>query len=386
MVARQSGILCNPQNHILTFTYAGAIADPYSSFAYPWGMDCRDGKIYVADTTNVRVAVLDASDLSYQSTISQFNTWDHFHTQHYLCTDSEHIYVTEGSGNLMTGGYYQRIIKLKRDDFAFVAQVGTNGSGDDQFVWPMGICCDDTYLFLCDSQNHRIHKRLKSDLSFVSKIGSFGTGDDQFQFPEGISQYGDYVVVNDTERLVKRAKSDLSYVSQATGFLTIRDSCIDTSGTYLYVAGLDEFWQGRVFKIRFSDLAVVDQIAIDGPLGVTCDDTYLYVGDTWGSGVNIIKKYALSDLSLVDAQYSQKIYTNIGCMISSPEYRDYFYLPPVATRTVFRHKIFFSEGEPTPDIILTFYRDYPSSGEFMELTDISITEPVTGRSFAVIIG
>src|SRR4030042_916006 len=70
-----------------------------------------------------------------------------------------------------------RLVMRKASDLDYVDEIGSSGSGDDQFYFPDCLCSDDTHLFIADTSNNRIVKRLKSDLSYVSKVGSFGVGD-----------------------------------------------------------------------------------------------------------------------------------------------------------------------------------------------------------------
>jgi hypothetical protein len=98
------------------------------------------------------------------------------------------------------------------------------GSGDDQFNYPRGIACDDTYLYVADTSNNRIVKR-NLDLTYDSKIGSYGSGDDQFNYPYGIACDGTYLYVADTSnhRIVKR-ELNLVYVSESPRATTTETS------------------------------------------------------------------------------------------------------------------------------------------------------------------
>jgi len=87
---------------------------------------------------------------------------------------------------------------------------------DNQLHWPRGISNDGTYMYVADSDNHRIVKRLLFDLSYDSQIGTYGSGVDQFSYLRGISNDGTYMYVADSDnhRIVKRLLSDLSYDSK----------------------------------------------------------------------------------------------------------------------------------------------------------------------------
>jgi len=67
----------------------------------------------------------------------------------------------------------------------FDLKFGSNGTGDGQFNFPIGIFVNETNIFVADVNNNRVQI---FDLSgnFVSKFGSNGTGDGQFNSPYGI--------------------------------------------------------------------------------------------------------------------------------------------------------------------------------------------------------
>lgn len=268
-----------------------------------YGVDVRDGKLYVVDRGMERIVFADAADLSFQAVFDTEGYCDHqikyplgihvddtylyhFKRDEYfgshvlhkrqlsdlvsvanaasydsinwnfpeaISGDGTHLFITDTENS--------RIVKLLKSDLSCVAYIGSQGAGDDQFNKPWGIACDDTYIYVADTYNHRIVKRLKSTLAYVSKIGSQGSGDNQFKYPRGVCCDGTYLYVADTgnSRLVKRLKSDLSYVSKI-GSLGSGDNQfnwlfpIATDGTYLYI-GDEGNW--RVVKRKNADLSFV---------------------------------------------------------------------------------------------------------------------------------
>jgi DNA-binding beta-propeller fold protein YncE len=73
----------------------------------------------------------------------------------------------------------------------FSAKIGTSGTGDDNFKYPMDIACDTAggYIYVADTYNHRYHLR-EDDLSYVGDVGTEGYRRDQFAYPGGICLYG----------------------------------------------------------------------------------------------------------------------------------------------------------------------------------------------------
>jgi DNA-binding beta-propeller fold protein YncE len=199
------------------------------------------------------------------------------------------------------------------------------------------------YLVVADSGNHRIVKRLASDLSYLSQIGSSGTGNDQFNLPRNVASDGVYVYVADTgnARLVKRLLSDLSYVSQAAVTSLYKVACdgeylyatagtycrkynldltyasvqsssiaglllgVGIYGEYVYVTRDDGAASQGVYKLNRSDLTTAafnvtarsaDADKFHTPIGVCCDGTYVYVAETVNNRVKVLNA---SDLSYV---------------------------------------------------------------------------------------
>ncbi|WP_164913772.1 PKD domain-containing protein, partial [Methanoculleus taiwanensis] len=108
-----------------------------------------------------------------------------------------------------------------------MAQWGSFGSDDGQFVRPEGICVDskgnvyvtDTYYVADSSSIQEINNRIqKFDGSgtFITKWGSNGTGAGQFSYPRGIAADGDdmiYVVEENNHRVQKFNANGL-YITQ----------------------------------------------------------------------------------------------------------------------------------------------------------------------------
>ncbi len=267
--------------------------------------------LYVADTSNHRIVIRLAEDLSFISEIGngQGAGEDQFNSPMRIVFDGEFAYISD------TGNH--RIVKRRASDMSFVAQVGSYGSGNDQFNGPSGLTISGAYLFVMDTHNYRIVKRRISDLSYVSQIGGPGSGTDQFNLARGIASDSEYLYVLDSwnNHLEKRLVSDLSWVTQLGG--TYGSGGHDTinyenpqglslSASYLYIA---DSGNGRVVKRQAADFAFVSEVGGHGMFDFgsgddqfnylydcACDGTYLYVADL---GNNRIVKRLASDLSFV---------------------------------------------------------------------------------------
>jgi len=138
-----------------------------------------------------------------------------------ITIDRTYVYIT-----IQTADTSKHCIqKRKKSTGSLIWEIGTWGTGNDQFKNPSGITTNrnnayndyDDYIYIADTGNHRIQKRLKSNGSYVSQIGTQGAGNDQFESPYGINAYADYLVVADTgnHRIHKRFCTDLSYIAKA---------------------------------------------------------------------------------------------------------------------------------------------------------------------------
>lgn len=258
--------------------------------------------LYVSDASNGRIKEHLISDLSYVDQIGTLGSGDNqFNFASQVVSDGTHFYVADTNNH--------RIKKHLCSDLSYVSQIGSQGSGDDQFDFPRGITTDGTHLYIVDGNNHRIKKHLCSDLSYVSKFGSSGTGDNQFSSPKYITTDGTYLYITETgtiDRLRKNLCSDLSFVAKLGSFGSGDDQFNDpygitTDGTYLYVCDRDN---NRIKKHLCSDLTYNSQVATAFGLvfGITTDGTHIY----FVSGTqHKMWKYLASDLSYVSQTGSQ---------------------------------------------------------------------------------
>ena len=82
-------------------------------------------------------------------------------------------------------------------DISYSAQFGTNGTGNDQFEYPAGMCVADSKLFIVDKQNNRVKIH---DLAgvYIGKFGTVGSGNNNFFFPEDITTDGVQLYITDS--------------------------------------------------------------------------------------------------------------------------------------------------------------------------------------------
>lgn len=80
-----------------------------------------------------------------------------------------------------------------------LAQVGSRGTGDGQFIRPTDVALDSAgFVYVVDTGNHRVQK-FDAQLNFVKSWGAFGPHPGFFAFPEGLDCFEDRLYVVDTD-------------------------------------------------------------------------------------------------------------------------------------------------------------------------------------------
>ena len=176
-----------------------------------------------------------------------------------------------------------------------LVQIGSYGTEDGQFQWPVQIVCDEAGdLFVSDEAAHRI-TRFHENGEFVGKWGTEGTGNGELKGPAGIAfdNQGNLFVVDSQNHRVQRFTPDGeflggfgSYGSEPGQFNLPLGIHIDELGS-VYVA---DWGNNRVQKFD-ADGEPVMVIGQEGdgdgefnrPMGVAVDaHGDIYVAD-WGN-------------------------------------------------------------------------------------------------------
>jgi len=185
----------------LLFIFAGLIITALSGCVKEKEM----GLIYVADTINARVVILD-SDLNWVDSFSGVPIR--------LTVDKDYIYVN-------TAG---EMIKYERQSpYAEVKQVDTTSFED--------IDCDDDYIYCADAVPGNVEIRKKSDLSLVDNF------DPDLSYMYGLAVDSDYIYCFDYQWIKKFKKSDHSLVDSEELTDPYAYWGIDKDDLYLYFCG-----------------------------------------------------------------------------------------------------------------------------------------------------
>jgi hypothetical protein len=102
-------------------------------------------------------------------------------------------------------------MKRLASDLTYVSQVGSAGTGNNNFEAPTGIVVNGSFIYVSDDANDRIQKRNKGDLVYVSKTGASGLPSNitegaayELANPGGICSDGTYLYLTDGLGTVKK--------------------------------------------------------------------------------------------------------------------------------------------------------------------------------------
>jgi sugar lactone lactonase YvrE len=235
-------------------------------FNSPYGLIIdQGGNVYVADTDNYRIVKLspDGRFIGTWPTLGEPDEW----TTDVAIDDEGNMYL---NGNRNTC-----VWKLDRSG-AFVAQLGSYGSGPGQFNDPRGIALDPAgNIYVADSGNNRIQK-LGPNGSPLAQWGSAGNGPGEFNAPFDIALdlAGNIYVTDKGNNRIQKLGPDGSPLAQwgslgsDHGQFNLPDGvALDAAGN-IYVA---EFWNNRIQKLGPDGTWLLEWLGVDGAAGVAVD-------------------------------------------------------------------------------------------------------------------
>jgi DNA-binding beta-propeller fold protein YncE len=160
----------------------------------PQGIAVSDGLVYVADSGNARIQVI-ATDVGFISNWGRSGSGNgEFGIPQGIAVSGGLVYVAD-SGNAQDDSGNARIqIFDAEGNFMFTWQ--SKGPGDDEFDSPQGIAVNGDFVYVADGRNHRIQV-FTAEGEFIRTWGRAGSEKGEFNFPTGVAVSGDSVYVAD---------------------------------------------------------------------------------------------------------------------------------------------------------------------------------------------
>lgn len=170
----------------------------FAASNYTGGGVAIDGlnHVYVADSLNHRIQVLDASGHFLTRWGKQGNGNGEFNTPRGVTVDARNnVYVADTLNDR---------IQVFDGKGIFIKEWGGRGRGNGQFNGPDSVAINGKdFLYVADRYNHRIQK-FDASGKFLAVWGSYGSGDYQFITPSGVAvdeQDKIYVADNGNSRI-----------------------------------------------------------------------------------------------------------------------------------------------------------------------------------------
>jgi tripartite motif-containing protein 71 len=160
------------------------------------------GNIYVTDAGNSRIQVFDPSGYYLRKWGTAGTSDGQFQFPYGMAIDiADNVYVADLALFSPRTTYIQKFDSQGK----FLASWGAHGSGDGQFIAPVGIAVDPAeHVFVCDLATRTIQK-FDSSGNFILKWGGAGVGNGTFGWPVevAVSPGGNVVVTDWTNSLIQ---------------------------------------------------------------------------------------------------------------------------------------------------------------------------------------
>ncbi|MGB9753195.1 MAG: hypothetical protein ACPL89_13230, partial [Roseiflexus castenholzii] len=134
--------------------------------------------------------------------------------------------------------------------YAGTLGTGSPGAGNNQFDTPQGVAVDASYIYVADTENHRVQVFDRNTLAYVATIGgSYGTGNNQFKYPTDVAvdAAGNLYVADYGNKRVQQFSP--SRVYQRT-YGTTGDSYVESNDRFYYPEGVAVGPDGSIYVVE----------------------------------------------------------------------------------------------------------------------------------------
>jgi tripartite motif-containing protein 71 len=216
------------------------------------------------------------------------------------------IYVSDSG--YWGSDYGNNRVQIFNSSGTYLATIGGQqcGTGNTQLCWPRHIAIYGNRLYVADAENHRIqifdisNPAAPSYAATLGTTGSAGSGNNQLDTPQGVAVDANFIYVADTEnhRVQVFNRNTLAYVATIGGtkgsgnneFKYPTDVAVDAAGN-IYVADyankrVQQYNSSRVYQRTYGTTGVSYQAANDRfyyPEGVAvAPDGSIYIAEGYG--------------------------------------------------------------------------------------------------------
>jgi YVTN family beta-propeller protein len=251
----------------------------------PRGMVVFDNKLYVANTENNRIVVIDPQNGNILNSFNgSENPWDGqtgLHNPTSLAIADDLLYVAESGSERVSifrvDGIFVRSFAVRCNPYGIclsqgliivtdpyghrlrvfdqqgklVRSIGNGqGRGDGQLQLPWTVAADGDEIYVVENDNHRVSV-FKTDGTFVRKFGRKGDGNGQMRDPMGLCLDGGFVHISDQyNHRVVVFRTDGTFVqTYGEGQLT-HPKGLTVAGNTAYVCSIKPF---RICTFTFKD-------------------------------------------------------------------------------------------------------------------------------------
>lgn len=133
---------------------------------------------------------------------------------------------------------------------ATLGTTGSPGSGNNQFRKPQGVAVDANYIYVADTENHRVQIFNRASLAYVATIGgSFGSGNYEFKYPTDVAvdASGNIYVADYMNKRMQQYNSGRTY--QRT-YGTTGVSYVAANDRFYYPEGIAVAPDGSIYVVE----------------------------------------------------------------------------------------------------------------------------------------